>query len=315
MRATGAASLGISSLVLPGAAQAESLYRDTVAGFDAGSLTVGEEAYGGYFAGSIDTRGKETGVADYAFASQGGVTYDQGFTAAPSGKRYAIIVSPISHAPTSGTAPWWRDGGSGFTAGLTRWNGRSATQHVIDNLALADYPLFRFVNDVNTDAFAATGSANGVTLTGGAISTTAPSDGGSPWYIPAMDELEILFRVFKPDSGNNYVASSDPRGDSAFQWKFPGTQQSNGENPSAAVANSAYTTTVPAQSSSAIFQAGGAQAIGSGANYRLWSSTINNLSLVSVWNQDFGTSEPGKQETYGTPQSLQGVRLIRRIEF
>jgi len=316
IRTAGIASLGVSSLMLPSAANAASLFMDVVSGFDVGPLSVGEEGYGGYFAGVIDTRGKQSGVADYAFSSQGGVSYDQGFVAAPSGKRYAVIVSPRSHTPTTATAPFWRgNDGTGFVQGLTRWDGRYATQHVIANLALANFPLFRFARDVNANAFAANGSANGVTITGGAISTAAPDDGGSPWYIPAMDELELLYRVFKPTGDQNFVSAADPRGATSFFWKFPGTEQSNGRNPSAAVATGAYTSAVPAQTSVAAFQAGGSEALGSGTAFRLWSSTINDVSLVSAWNQDFGTAEPGKQQTFGTPQALQGVRLIRRIEF
>lgn len=316
IRSAGVATLGVSSVMLPAAAQAASLFMDVVSGFDVGPLSVGAEGYGGYFAGVIDTRGKQSGVADYAFSAQGGVSYDQGFVAAPSGKRYAVIVSPRSHTPTTDTAPWWRDSdGPAFVQGLTRWDGRYATQHVIDNLTLANFPLFRFARDVNANAFVANGSANGVTITGGAISTAAPADGGSPWYIPAMDELELLYRVFKPTTDQNFVSAADPRGPNSAWWPFPGTQQSNGRNPSASVATGAYTSSVPAQTSVAAFQAGGAEALGSGANFRLWSSTINNVSGVTAWHQDFGTSEPGKQGTFGTPQALQGVRLIRRIEF
>jgi hypothetical protein len=315
IRATGAATLGVSSLMLPAAAQAASTGLDVAGDFDVEEFDVGDEAYGGYFAGVIDTRGKQSAVADYAFPSQGGVSYDQGFEASPVGRRYAIFVSPISHTPTAATRPAWRtNDGVGFTPGITRWDGRSSTQHVIDNLNLAHYPLFRFARNVNTNAFLTNGTADGVTLSGGSIATGAPDDGGSPWYIPAMDELEVLYRAFKPTSDDNFVSADDPRGAVSF-WRFPGTQQLHGKNPSVATATSSYTVTVPPQTSLAAFRSGGAQVFGSGTTFRLWSSTIDGIVAVTAWHQNFGTTDPGRQGVFGTPQALQGVRLIRRVEF
>lgn len=315
IRSTGAVTLGVTSFALPMAAGASSLFSDSVSNFDATPLVVGEAVNGGYFAGVIDTRGKQSGNSDYAFESQGGVTYDQGFVAAPLGKRYAVIVSPRSHAPSTGL-PQWRDGNNApaFLPALTRWNGRYATNHAISNLSLADYPVFRFANDINTNAFAANGSANGVGIVGGSISTAAPDDGGSPWFVPALDELELLYRAFKPTTDANTV-SDDPRGPTSFNWNFPGVAQTNGRNPSASVAKDAYTSGVPAQTGVTAFRSGGSEVIGSGTEFRLWSATINSLFQVTAWNQDFGTAAPGKQQVFGTPQSLQGVRLIRRIEF
>lgn len=127
----------------------------------------------------------------------------------------------------------------------------------------------------------------------GAANTAAMLEAGSPptkqlatgWHIPARDELELLYRAFKPSAEENYTYRS-------------------GENPSAAPPTYPYTEQLPAQTSAAAFKQGGDQAL---ADTWYWSST--QYSATSAWSQYFGD---GGQSS--TAKSIEGrVRPVRRL--
>ncbi len=87
------------------------------------------------------------------------------------------------------------------------------------------------------------------------------------WYIPAMDELEVLYRNLKPTTDENYPYGRSGLNVSAVPPTYP------------------YTTEVPAQTPLTIFQAGGAEAFDP---VWYWSSTQRAGDVDYAWCQFFG---------------------------
>jgi len=128
-----------------------------------------------------------------------------------TGARYALIVSPKSLE--SGTTLRWRTSRETVAAAQTRWDGLSAQ----NALASTTYPAFNYCAGLSY-----------------------PSDGGSKWYLPALDEFELLYRHFKPTTQTNEVASRTGH-------SFPGGSLPNGSNISSDPQGAAYTSGNPGQ--------------------------------------------------------------------
>lgn len=127
----------------------------------------------------------------------------------------------------------------------------------------------------NTAAMAAAGCK---------IATQTQSDG---WYIPSRDELELLYRAFKPTTEENYG------------WR-------SGDNPSSSPAGYPYTESLPAQTSVADFKDDEPEAF---EDAWYWSST--QYSAYYAWIQHF---DGGYQD--GHDKDYEGrVRPVRRIQI
>ena len=109
----------------------------------------------------------------------------------------------------------------------------------------------------NTNALAAVSPA----ATAARASTTG---GFTDWYIPAIYEVDIIYRNLKPINDLNYVLA-----DGIY---------SMGTNPFAVPVGAAYTTTVPAQTTVTAFRTNGAQAI----QESIWSSTRADSTEMTV---------------------------------
>ncbi len=113
-------------------------------------------------------------------------------------------------------------------------------------------------------------------------------NGKTDWYLPARDELEVLYRALKPTDEEN-----------ACWWR-------DGENSNAVPPTDAYTPESPAQTESAAFKDGGAEALCDG-----WYWTSTQRSAYDAVYQDFGS---GYQYDDGK-DSKRRARAVRRIKI
>jgi len=230
---------------------------------------IGQAFAGGFLVGVIDTI---AGTID---------TQDDYQT----GERYALIVAPKSLEEPPGLA-WDPQQRAGEAGSITRWDGLSSTNNILAKNDTS-YEVFEYIRSIRS-------------------SDPVPEDGGSDWYLPAMDELELIYRNLKPEDVNNSAFSST-RG-------FPGSQDS-GFNPSSDPNGSDYTTSDPSQTSIVDFQVGGSEAVDL---ERYWSSTDADEpsgSLERSWQQIFmssGFSGSGTQVA-GGKQRTDSIRPVRRV--
>lgn len=113
-------------------------------------------------------------------------------------------------------------------------------------------------------------------------------DGQTDWYLPALDELEICYRNFKPTTDDN-----SPYGRS-------------GINVSAVPPTYPYAVAEPAQTSNVLFRAGAAEAFD--AVY-YWSSTQHASFTGTAWYQLFLN---GTQDLWHKVISFR-ARTVRRV--
>jgi len=226
---------------------------------------IGTSFAGGFLVGVIDTvAGTINGSDDYQ-----------------TGERYALIVAPKSLEEPAGLK-WDSQVRTGEGGTFTRWDGLSSTNSILAK------------NDTSYEAFEHIRSIRS--------SDPVPSDGGSDWYLPAMDELELIYRNLKPVSADNFVENETRA--------FPGSQDC-GFNPSSDPTGSAYTATgEPFQTGVTDFQDGGAEAVDLD---RYWSSTDADEDS-RAWRQFFTFSGiEGFQGGGGKDDTNISVRPVRRV--
>lgn len=112
--------------------------------------------------------------------------------------------------------------------------------------------------------------------------------GYSDWYLPASNELEVLYYFLKPTTGaNNTSAGSNPYAVSPEPI------------------NTVYTSSTPSQTTATIFQSGGSEAFSTGVLY--WTST--EQGNFSSFYRFFNTGQLG-----GDGKNVGNyVRAVRRI--
>lgn len=229
-------------------------------------------------------------IGDNVYAGYYAGTID---TRASGGMRYLLIASPknLESELNAENRRWKNENSAGPAATQTRWNGLAATEAMVN--AGSAYEAANWAWDK--------GDPDG-------------SGGGSNWYLPAKDELELLYRNLKPTTQSNRLLDQ--------------ISEPNGVNPSSIPIGVGYTTSSPSQTSAALFQSGGAQALGFGCPTELtasppcfyWSST--ERASTSAWVMWFrGLTYPGGEGASGY-QAISNksgttarVRPVRSVEF
>jgi len=239
---------------------------------------IGAPVAGGYFAGVIDTiKGTIQANDDYQ-----------------TGLRYALIVAPKELEGGRGSSPasglttgdlqWDTQDRGGEAGAFTRWDGLSATNVILAKND-ASYQAHAFVEECRNQY--------------AAPATT----GGSEWYLPAMDELELLYRNFKPNYADNR--------DDTRNRVFPGTQVV-GTNPSSDPQGSQYENNprVPEKTPVIGFRDNEAAAVDL---ERYWSTTDADEG-GRAWFQFFAFSgTDGLQFASFKDFSSASVRPVRRV--
>ena len=208
------------------------------------------------------------------------------------GTIYNLIVAPVTSGSLQG-----------------QYGGATPTTIQYKTSASADTPSATVQNQVyggpTTDLFKASGVhpvfstfINGATgpnagafnlATGGAGGGTGIG-GFNDWYLPAKNELAVLYFFLKPNT-----TSSDT---------------SSGSNPNSVAPytpNTVYGPGFPNQTTSTLFQAGGAQAFSTATYY--WSSSEYSSGTTSAWNQSFN----GGFQSLSFKNVIFYARAVRRV--
>lgn len=217
--------------------------------------TLGEGGWGEY---SFTTKAEF-----FAFdPSSVGLPYGGGYYAGKivtGGVTYALIVAPKAQGGEAGTTLSWKTSQT-TTTGTDSINDGLANTNAMIAAGASAHPAANFCNNLSINGY-------------------------NDWYLPAKDELEILYRYLKPTTNANDTGS--------------------GANTSSVPTTSNYTSGSPAQTSVTIFRAGNSEAFVS--NY-YWSST--EYSSTIGWTQRFtdGTQYYNLFKT--TTFYVRGVRRI-----
>ena len=191
-----------------------------------------------------------------------GDAYGGGFFAGQinvSGTKYNLVVAPKASGENS-SRQW---GTYGVTTGIT-----SVINGPTNSASLAALGA----------AYQAAVFAEGLTI-----------GGYSDWYLPAKNELEVLYYFLKPTTGTNTASGSG----------------SNANAVSPEPISTVYTSGSPAQTRAGIgFRTGETDAFAS--NY-YWSSTESDS--ITAWRQYFGDGD----QSDGLKVSGRYVRAVRRI--
>jgi hypothetical protein len=199
--------------------------------------------------------------------------------------KFRVIVAPKSSGESSSKQYKNSNDGTIAAAG-TLTEGLKATLALVADGNSTVYPAAHFCNDLSIGGY-------------------------SDWYLPARDELELIWRNLKPVTNNNYTTTDRPTG-ATPDYKNLGSlgdvANTHGLNNNSDPQGVAYTTTVPGQTAVAAFQSGGAEAMTFGSNV-YWSST--EYSTTFAWYQAYNTSSPGLQDN-GSKSNSFYVRAVRR---
>lgn len=218
---------------------------------------IGAPYGGGYVAGKI--------VSDYDGQTYGLIVSDGGGDSVQTGAgTMTWRTTNTSVTTTAGTPP------------MTLSDGRANHNAILATGSLSEFPAFQWIED----------NCNATAL-----------NGHDDWYLPSRDELELIYRHFKPTTQDNNTGARTTTG-------FGGDGLTYGTNANSIPEGAGYTLTNPAQTTQASFQASGTDALETNL---YWSSTESDASYA--WSQG---AYFGLQDRYTKNGSMR-VRAVRRI--
>lgn len=220
-----------------------------------------EVQYTGGFGTSLPSE-RLTFQTAQSFIPEPGTPFGGGYYAGRiqvDGQVYALVVAPKAQGGESSTALQWRTINTPTSGTSSRNNGRANTNNMLN----ADHPAAQFCNSLSINGY-------------------------DDWYLPARDELEILYRYLKPSDVPN--------------------QTTSGANPNSVPPTDNYTSGNPSQTSAAIFHGGSGESFITNLPY--WSSTQQSSpAFAQSYAQSFSN---GNQSTQ-SPTTTYHVRAVRRV--
>jgi hypothetical protein len=199
--------------------------------------------------------------------------------------KYRVIVAPKSSGENSSIA-YKNANTAAPSATGTLTEGRKATLAMVAADTSTVYPAAHYCNNLSIGSY-------------------------TDWYLPARDELELIWRNLKPATDNNYTTADRPTGATPNYQNLGSlgdTANTHGLNNNSDPQGAAYTSTVPARTSVAAFQTGGAEAMAYGGQI-YWSSTEYSTSFA--WVQVSNSGAPGFQGPSDN-RNTSYVRAVRR---
>jgi hypothetical protein len=200
--------------------------------------------------------------------------------------KFRVIVAPKSSGEN--TSKTYKNANTGTIAAAgTLTEGLKATLALVADGNSTVYPAAHFCNDLSIGGY-------------------------SDWYLPARDELELIYRNLKPVTDNNYTVADRATGatpDYKNLGSLGDTANTHGLNNNSSPQGVAYTAGSPAQTGVAAFQTGGAEAMTFGSA-RYWSST--EYSTTDAWYQYYNSVLPGFQNGNDGKTGAGYVRAVRR---
>ena len=225
-----------------------------------------------FMAGTVTSRTNTSLVVDITSVTGSG-TFSTWVIAA----RWKVIVAPKNGGENASVM--YKNANSAAPAAcFTLTNGPAATDAMIAADTSTVYPLAHWAKSLRE------------------LNSGEGLSGYTDWYIPARDELELLWRNLKPVTNNNYTTTD--RYDAAAYTcdaNLDDLAATHGANRNSDPAGDAYTASVPAQTAVTAFQSGGAEALTFGSVY-YWSSSES--SATNAWSQYYNTSDPGDQNNF-----------------
>ena len=131
----------------------------------------------------------------------------------------------------------------------------------------------------NSATLKAMGGAFGFTHEAAIYCEDLTTGGYTDWYLPALNELEVIYYNLKPTTTANYTATSSG---------------SNSNAVSPEPANTNYTSGLPAQTNIASFRSGGLNKIPNG---NVWTSTEFAAGTAYIQNFDNGAQSTISKDT------------------
>lgn len=197
--------------------------------------------------------------------------------ASQTGERYALIVAPRS---LETVLRWKTTATAAPAAARTRWDGLSAT---LATGGGSVYPAATYCLNLAHDA-----------------------DGASEWYLPALDELELVYRYLK--------ATTDKNDTSYASVDFPPSRLYFGENPSSDPPGAPYAAYDPTQTTVPAFRSGGGQHLGvTGESRYYWTSTETTVEAAAIQRMSGGGFGAGSIGTGGEKNGTYPLRPVRRL--